>query len=168
VASLRESIQANYRGRLKTPQAILTAEGYDLTKEVDKFEEVIILAKIKKLTEHAAEFPITVQKLYDRTLLHVLQDSMVQLQSFVEDYPKVTKTRNPNKLWQLLNQSHIIKNSAVTDEEKRAAVKRFEDLRQVAEDGRTVPLKLWNELHKQSRDIGATTLGTEDELVKRT
>jgi hypothetical protein len=95
---------------------------------------------------------------------------MVQLQTFVEDYPKVTKTRNPNKLWQLLNQSHIIKNSAVTDEEKRAAVKRFEDLRQVAEDGRTVPLKLynetWNELHKQAQDIGATTLGTEDELVK--
>jgi protein gp37 len=64
---------------------------------------------------------------------------MVQVQSFVEDYyPKVTKSRNPNKLWQLLHQSHIMMNSAVTDEEKRAAVKRLEDLRQVAEDGRTV------------------------------
>jgi hypothetical protein len=45
------------------------------------------------------------------------------------------------------------------------------DLRQVAEDGRTVPMKLnnetWNELHKQARDIGATTIpGTEDELIK--
>jgi hypothetical protein len=70
---------------------------------------------------------------------------MVQVQSFVEDYPKVTKSRNPNLLWQLLHKSHIAKNSALTDEEKRAAAKRLEDLRQVAEDGRTVPLKLYNE-----------------------
>ena len=155
---------------LKTPQEILTDAGYDLTRELDKFEEAIILAKIKKLTERATEFPLSVQKLFDRTLLHVSQDSMVQVQSFVEDYPKVTKSRNPNLLWQLLHKSHITKNSAVTDEEKRAAAKRLEDLRQVAEDGRTVPLKLynetWNELHKQAKDIGVTTLGTEDQLVK--
>jgi hypothetical protein len=58
VASFRESIQANYRGRLKTPHAILTAENYDLTKEIKKFKEVIILARIKKLTERAAEFHV--------------------------------------------------------------------------------------------------------------
>jgi hypothetical protein len=130
---------------LKTPQEILTDAGYDLTRELDKLEEAIILAKIKKLIERATEFILAVQKLFDRTLLHVSQDSMVQVQSFVEDYPKVTKSRNPNLLWQLLHKSHIPKNSAVTDEEKRAAAKRLEDLRQVAEDGRTVPLKLYNE-----------------------
>jgi hypothetical protein len=49
------------------------------------------------------------------------------------------------------------------DKEKRASVKQIRDLRQVSEDGRTVPLKLynetWNDLHKQARDISATTLG---------
>jgi hypothetical protein len=39
---------------LKTPQEILTDAGYDLTRELDKFEEAIILAKIKKLTERVS------------------------------------------------------------------------------------------------------------------
>jgi hypothetical protein len=110
---------------VKTPQEILTAEGYNLTAELDKYQEAVILAKIKKITERAADFPLTVQKLYDRTLLHVFHDSMIQVQSFVEDYPKVAKSRDPRELWLLLHKSHIIRNSAVTDEEKRAAMKRL-------------------------------------------
>jgi hypothetical protein len=155
----------------KTPQEVVTSEGFDLSGPLDQFATAIVLEKIKMLTRRAEDFVLQKSRLYDRIMLHLSHDSVVQLQSYVELYKTIKESYNPRALWLLLQKSHTTKNSAVTEVEQRAAVKRLEDLKQVAEDGRSVPLKLynetWNELHKQAVDIGATTLGTETDLIRR-
>ena len=149
-----------------TPAEMLVYEGHDLN--ATGWEQICLSERLKDLLKKRRDYEDGCVSFYDRLMLHLSQDSIVLLKSHVEEYQKVSRTKNPHDLWHLLQKSHTIESTVVSKEEKEQAVKRLKDLRQVTGNG-TVPLKTynqaWNKVHAQALTIKAD-VGTVPELVE--